>query len=660
MASIVFGITLLCGITASAATFSGNCGADGDNVTWSLDTSTGILTISGSGAMKEFTSSGPWFSNQTSIKKVIINNGVTTIGMRAFCQYKNLESIVIPDSITNIGYQAFYYCSNLTSITIPNSVKTIGNFAFSNCTGLTSISLPDGVTTIGEDAFSYCRKATSITLSNSLTIIPKYAFTCCESITSITIPDSVTTIEATAFGSCIKLASITLPDSLVYIEYAFGNTAYYNNSSNWDNGVLYIDNYLIATKQDRINGNFIIKDGTKVISKTAFTGCSNLTSITIPDSVINIGSSPFWNCTALTNIMVDANNQYYTSVNGVLYDKDIETIIHYPVGKTGNCVIPRSVKSISDYAFRSCSSITDVYYDGTGDEWASVTIGSSNTPLTSANIHCIDDCDILSIISPEGGILNAAEKTITFNVANSLTSFTPEFELSYGASWNLYSTATATTAISKTVDLSREDRTYTRYIKVLAADEETVNTYTVTFCRNTKSISPVITARRDVVTITAENCKIYYTTDGSTPIAEGDGYESPCVFSSVDSKATVKAIAVEDGKDEISDVVTYEVPEYLTTTMTGIECFDNDDGTCDYMIMIKSDGVPSGKFIIAIYDIDDNLIGIKSEYKTINLEETISSNVGIIGTPYTYKAFFWNSLEDLVPLCNNAEGTVTK
>ncbi len=160
---------------------SGTCG---DNLTWTL--SDGVLTISGTGKMEDYTSNdAPWFSAITSQSHtVIVDNGVTTIGDWAF-YYCNLAGITILDSVTYIGSHSFYCCSNLTSITIPNSVTTIGREAFAWCSGLTSITIPDSITTISEEVFA-----------------------CCNNLASVTIPDSVTTIGDAAFIGCYNLTDV--------------------------------------------------------------------------------------------------------------------------------------------------------------------------------------------------------------------------------------------------------------------------------------------------------------------------------------------------------------------------------------------------------------------------------------------------------------------
>ena len=207
---------------------SGECGAEGDNVKWELD-SNGQLTISGNGKMKDYsnTSDSPWFGKRKGIKTVSIKSGVTSIGNRAFYLCENLTTITIPDSVTSIGNYAFDACSSLTNIAIPDSVTYIADWAFTNCKSLTSIILSDSITSIGNYLFSGCTSLTSITIPDSVISIGMWAFGNCSGLTSITISDSVTSIGVDAFWDCTSLSSITIPESVTDMKEAvfFGWTS---------------------------------------------------------------------------------------------------------------------------------------------------------------------------------------------------------------------------------------------------------------------------------------------------------------------------------------------------------------------------------------------------------------------------------------------------
>ena len=167
-------ITLLVSLSAYAEE-SGTCG---DNLQWKL-TDEGVLTITGTGEMQDWGGdSRPW-PPYRNVKQVIIGDGVTTIGKRAFSDCSSLTSVTIGNGVITIGWGAFYNCPYLTSVTIPNSVTTIGGMAFYRCFSLTSVTIPNSVTTIGSGAFSDCRSLTSVTIPNGVTTIGDWAFYYC-------------------------------------------------------------------------------------------------------------------------------------------------------------------------------------------------------------------------------------------------------------------------------------------------------------------------------------------------------------------------------------------------------------------------------------------------------------------------------------------------
>ena len=194
------------------------CGAtgDGSGVTWQLtentdDSSTYTLTISGSGAMEDYSTSysRPWNSFCDQITSVVIFPGVTSIGECAFKGFSKLIHVDIANSVISIGSQAFSYCSSLTDIKIPQSVTYIGGVVFNDCTNLSSITLSNNITSIGSYAFNNCTNLTSITIPGSVTFIGHCAFKDCTTLTSITIPGSVTSIGWEVFDGCTRLNDIS-------------------------------------------------------------------------------------------------------------------------------------------------------------------------------------------------------------------------------------------------------------------------------------------------------------------------------------------------------------------------------------------------------------------------------------------------------------------
>ncbi len=249
-------------------------------------------------------------------------HSVTSIGNNAFVGCVGLTGITIPDSITSIGNCAFTGCRGLTGITIPDSVTSIGVSSFAECTGLTSITIPDSVTAIENNAFGNCSSLTSITIPESVTYISNDLFYNCSSLTSITIPDSITSIGDYAFWNCRGLTSIAIPNSVTSI----GDGAF---------------------RQCQNLTNINIPEYISSVGNLVFYQCNSLTDITIPDSVISIGDNAFSECRCLTSL-----------------------------------VISDSVTSISETAFRYCYNISDVFYEGTPDEWNEL-----NVVLDSSEVY---------------------------------------------------------------------------------------------------------------------------------------------------------------------------------------------------------------------------------------------------------------------------------
>ncbi len=413
-----------------ASTYSGTCG---DNLTWTLSTESGILTISGTGTMKNYTSSSkaPWYSFYiTSIKTVIIEDGVKSIGNYAFYKCTNLTSITIPNSVTSIGEWAFNGCS-MTSITIPNSVTSIGDYAFLSCSALTSVTIPNSVTSIGDNAFRACSSLTSITIPNSVTsigyqafrgsgltsiTIPNsvtsigtHAFSDCTSLTSITIPNRVTSIGQSAFSHCKSLTSVTIPNSVTSIGYdAFGycdklTSVHISDIAAWckiafGNGYA---NPLYCAHNLYLNGtlvtDLVIPNSVTSIGEYAFWYCSSLTSVTIPNSVTSIGYGAFGDCSSLTSITIPNS---VTSIGESAFGD---------CSKLTSVTIGNSVTSIGESAFYGCSKLT------------SVTIGNS---VTSIERGAFSYCSSLTSITIPNSVTSIGR--LAFSGCTGLTSITCE------------------------------------------------------------------------------------------------------------------------------------------------------------------------------------------------------------------------------------------
>ncbi|MEE1060579.1 MAG: leucine-rich repeat domain-containing protein [Ruminococcus sp.] len=331
---------------------------------------------------------------------------VTSIGSSAFYNCTSLENIIIPDSVTSIEDFAFAYCSSLKSATIPDSVTWFFYAVFSNCTSLENIIIPDSVTRIFKYTFDNCTSLKNITIPDSVTSIDEYTFRDCTSLENITIPDSVTRIDKYTFDNCTSLKNITIPDSITNID----DCAFYN-----------------CTSLESV----AIPDGVTSIGKSAFRYCTSLENITIPDSVIRMSYDAFLGCCNLESIEVEDSNEFYCSVDGVLFSDDKKTLLTYPAGKDAeiyavfdgvtsigrfafgectnleNITMPDSVTSIGDHAFFKCLKLTSVIIpDGV------ISIGNDtfsgcctlkdiviHDNVTSIGAHAFNECTSLENIT---------------------------------------------------------------------------------------------------------------------------------------------------------------------------------------------------------------------------------------------------------------------
>ena len=289
------------------------------------------------------------FSGCSSLMEITIPEGVTSIGRYAFSGCSSLMLVTIPASVTSIGKAAFEDCSSLTSVTIPEGVTSIGEAAFEDCSGLVSVTIPESVTSIGEAAFKDCSSLTSVTIPDSVTGIGRTAFSGCSSLMLVTIPEGVTSIDPFAFYNCSSLMSVTIPESAtsigssafygcyklieVYNKSALditagsrgnGYVAYYakhvytQEGGSWftdtaegyrffyDGNKGYLMGYSGTETALTLPTGFTAYDGTEVseyeIYAYALGGYSELTSVTIPEGVVSIGSGAFYGCYKLIEV----------------------------------------------------------------------------------------------------------------------------------------------------------------------------------------------------------------------------------------------------------------------------------------------------------------------------------------------------------------------
>ena len=418
-------------VEAADVIASGSCG---DSVKWTLD-SDGVLTIRGSGKMYSNLVCAPWYSQRESIRSVVIEQAVTSIGYRAFYGCSSLTSITIPEGVTRIGNSAFYGCSRLASLFFNGDAPTIDTTAFIDVNAVafypagnatweskkldyggtlywsamelnteiiaTSICGENmmwqlskgGVLTIkGSGTFkdftlweSYKPMIQQVIFSAAIEVptIPANSFYRYQHLRTITLPDSVTSIGDYAFSSCSSLTSITIPKSVTSI-------------GSW-----------------------------------AFSDCSSLTSITIPEGVTSIGNWAFYGCTSLTGIWVGkCNPNYSNDENGVLYNKEKTRLIQCPGGLSGTYAIPDSVTSIGNYAFYGCSSLTSIIIPdsvtsiGNRAFYGCSSLTSITIPngVTSIGYRAFSGCSSLTSITIPNSVTSIGDDA--FSGCSSLTSIT--------------------------------------------------------------------------------------------------------------------------------------------------------------------------------------------------------------------------------------------
>ncbi len=383
-------------------------GTCGEGLTWTLDDD-GLLTISGTGEIKYDS-----FKYKSSIRSVVIADGVTGIGSQAFYKCENLASVKIPSSVTRIGGSAFQYCTSLPSVTIPSSVTSIGACAFSYCYSLKSVEIPESVTSIPDYMFCMCAGLTNVTIPSSVTSIGREAFNGCNSLTSVTIPGSVKSIDTYAFVRCTGLKSVTIQDGVPYIGFDMFSGCSSLTSVTLPESVTCIWGDAFAGCSS-LTSVTIPKSVTRIGGR-AFAGCG-LTSVTIPENVRTIESGVFAGCQALPAITVAPENPYYVSIDGVLYSKDGSKLVAYPTGKGDKTyeILP-SVTQVYGSVFSGCTSLTRV------------TIPAG---VTSIGTSVFNGCSSLMSITIPKGVMSIGE--YAFYGCSSLTSVTiPEGVTSIG------------------------------------------------------------------------------------------------------------------------------------------------------------------------------------------------------------------------------------
>ena len=424
------------GAWAAEIVDSGTCGAQGDNLTWTLD-SDGVLTISGTGEMADYDGPEPgdgvyytpWGGG---ISSLIIDDGVTSIGDNAFVDCRSLTSVTIGDGVTSIPVAAFYRCCDLTNVTIGNGVNSIGLYAFYQCNSLTSVTIGNGVTIIEDNAFEECDSLTSVTIPDSVISIGGSAFAWCTNLTNVTIGNGVTSIGGSAFAWCTNLTSVTIGYGVTSIGWgAFGfplpeEDGYENSNSNLQD-VYYNGTAKLWSRISISEGNDPLLNATLHCKDVAIGGIvdhgtfcaegSNILTWTLDSEGVLVISGTGWMEDFLESDESDELYEYIPhqrpweeyieshAIKAVIIGSGVINIGGYAFAGCSSLTsvtIPTSVTSIGCDAFNGCSGLTGVYISNLAT-WCNINFGYyESNPLIYAHNLYLDETLIKDLVIPDG------------------------------------------------------------------------------------------------------------------------------------------------------------------------------------------------------------------------------------------------------------------
>ena len=356
-------------------------GCCGENVFYEFDSSTGTLTISGSGKMEDYDRN--WtsvfedynspFYNQEKIKEIIINYGITSIGDYAFHSCINVEKISIPNSVEIIGRRALYNCSKIESIYIPSSVNCIKEGSFYNCSNLERVDISsiekwcsisfDGWGSnplyFAHNLYLNNELVTDLVIPDGVKNISANSFCGCTSINSVKIPNSVTNVGFDAFHDCESIEAVKTESIESWCKIRFEE---YSNPINYSKN-LYVNDILLTDLK--------IPDSVTSIGDYSFYNCRCITSIEISKSIKSIGDRAFYDCWNLRSIKIPGNVETIgassfescLNVKSVIIENGLKTIGNEAFAHLSNIAsidIPDTVTTIGYGAFNSCSKLNKI------------------------------------------------------------------------------------------------------------------------------------------------------------------------------------------------------------------------------------------------------------------------------------------------------------
>ena len=299
-------------------------------------------------------------------------------------QARTASTFQVPEGVKSIGTYAFYYAESLTSVALPAGLEEIGEYAFDGCKNLSDINLPDGIGEIREHAFADCQSLKRIFLPGSLTAIRPYVFSR-SGLTAVEIPSGVVQIENGAFQDCVDLSSVRIPESVTSIGESalcaagLSSITLHDHVRTIEPFAFYWDTTVYARFGSETaealckaglhfrdpDENYSVKyqyDSNGSITGVLLTSVDKeATVLNVPAFITSISVWDLRNCTKLSEINVDPNNEHYSSRSGVLFSKDGSTLIRYPAGrKDASYSAPEGVKEIGSYSFAYTAQLSEI------------------------------------------------------------------------------------------------------------------------------------------------------------------------------------------------------------------------------------------------------------------------------------------------------------